>query len=262
MPILPEYVAFIVAMLAMVGGWATSLAWMAALAPSISSIVAPLALGGGLLLLSAGLFMFAGYASYRAGKVFRVEAAMAREKSATQIEHEHQLQDKLEQLGAHHDTMYALLFKSRRLSNLRVTEEEYDVRHYLLAAPEVMPISNHVEGDPSKVIPFVLQNKPYDASAAHRAASQMRDKSYSLRSFYVDVRQAFPELGLYVVSREDHLEGHTDITSGVSAEAEYRRTLGALRASARASGHPLLNPRSRCDLPLELSMRDRVEIAG
>ena len=44
----------------------------------------------------------------------------------------------------------------------------------------------------------------------------------------MDIRQAFPELQLYTVHHEEAPAGHTDISSGLTAEEEYLRTLGAL----------------------------------
>ena len=51
-----------------------------------------------------------------------------------------------------------------------------------------------------------------------------------MRDYYVDVRQAFPELQLYTVTREEYKAGHRDISSGLTPDEEYRRTLGALFA--------------------------------
>ena len=47
-------------------------------------------------------------------------------------------------------------------------------------------------------------------------------------SFYVDVTAAFPELALYVVTRAENKFGQTDISSGVTSQDEYLRTVGAL----------------------------------
>eukprot|EP00965_Chrysotila_dentata_P146642 4842780-Pleurochrysis_carterae.AAC.1 len=52
--------------------------------------------------------------------------------------------------------------------------------------------------------------------------------------------QAFPELTLYTVLSEESRQGKTAITSGVSAEEEYRRTLGA-RARAGSMLHACAN---------------------
>ena len=227
---LPPHGPFLVALLVAIGGWSASLAWMASLASDLSAIVAPIAVGGGALLASVLLFLLAAHLSLRASAVLRHEAETARNLAAREMTRQKVYQEKLDQLGSSHDTMYALLFKSRRLSNARVLEEDYVVRDYLLSAPDARVVSVDAIGDPQRIFGEALEGMEYDATAATRAASSIRDPGYGLRSFCVDVRQAFPELSLYVVRRETALEGHTDITSGVTAEAEYRRTIGALFA--------------------------------
>ena len=47
-------------------------------------------------------------------------------------------------------------------------------------------------------------------------------------SFYADVTAAFPELALYVVTRAENKFGQTDISSGVTSQDEYLRTVGGV----------------------------------
>ena len=144
-------------------------------------------------------------------------------------------QEKLDQLGSSHDTMYALLFKSRRLSNARVLEEDYVVRDYLLSAPDARVVSVDAIGDPQRIFGEALEGMEYDATAATRAASSIRDPGYGLRSFCVDVRQAFPELSLYVVRRETALEGHTDKVFGVAMAGDGAAASEATRRRGMSS---------------------------
>ena len=64
----------------------------------------------------------------------------------------------------------------------------------------------------------------------------VRRKNYSLAAYYDDVRAAFPELRLYLAQHEapkDETAGHArkpDVTSGLGADDEYRRSIGALFA--------------------------------
>eukprot|EP00326_Haptolina_ericina_P043239 CAMPEP_0181257476 /NCGR_PEP_ID=MMETSP1096-20121128/50265_1 /TAXON_ID=156174 ORGANISM="Chrysochromulina ericina, Strain CCMP281" /NCGR_SAMPLE_ID=MMETSP1096 /ASSEMBLY_ACC=CAM_ASM_000453 /LENGTH=613 /DNA_ID=CAMNT_0023355797 /DNA_START=93 /DNA_END=1934 /DNA_ORIENTATION=- len=65
---------------------------------------------------------------------------------------------------------------------------------------------------------------------ALRAASKIRDPHYSLSKFYDDVTRAFPELTLYMVISDEAKAGGSDVSSGVTPAAEYRRTIGAMFA--------------------------------
>ena len=206
------------------------LAWTGLLANDADALLPPLMLAGVALAVGMALLVAAAYLTLRDERSLRAEVHELRELVTDASTKEAALNNRLGELGASHDTMYSLLFKSRRLSTSKVDDMSYHVRDYLLSAPESRPISPHDEGDPARALRASLEGMAYDHAAATRAAARMRDRSYTLRTFRVDVRQAFPELSLYVVSREEQREGHTDITSGVSAEAEYRRTIGALFA--------------------------------
>uniref|UniRef100_A0A7S3T499 Uncharacterized protein n=1 Tax=Emiliania huxleyi TaxID=2903 RepID=A0A7S3T499_EMIHU len=103
-------------------------------------------------------------------------------------------------------------------------------REFLLAAPEARSITNAVEGEPNLAIALALSGRTTDWDAVKRAATRLRHRDYGLRDYYVDVRQAFPELQLYTVTREEYKAGHRDISSGLTPDEEYRRTLGALFA--------------------------------
>ena len=61
--------------------------------------------------------------------------------------------------------------------------------------------------------------------------------SHPRHSFYADVSAAFPELALYVVTRAENKFGQTDISSGVTSQDEYLRTVGgACPQPCHASG--------------------------
>uniref|UniRef100_A0A7S3T372 Uncharacterized protein n=2 Tax=Emiliania huxleyi TaxID=2903 RepID=A0A7S3T372_EMIHU len=136
------------------------------------------------------------------------------------------------QLGAakyEEATMYKLLFRGQtRLASF--SSGTSGPREFLLAAPEARSITNAVEGEPNLAIALALSGRTTDWDAVKRAATRLRHRDYGLRDYYVDVRQAFPELQLYTVTREEYKAGHRDISSGLTPDEEYRRTLGALFA--------------------------------
>jgi len=105
--------------------------------------------------------------------------------------------------------------------------EEYD-RGYLLEPPASHEIEPELIGKPEPVLRAALQDRHADWTAAIRAASRIRDPSYTLRDYYNDVRVAFPELSLYTVVRASPSHGSADVSSGVSGTDEYRRTIGAM----------------------------------
>merc|ERR1719356_2054320 len=74
---------------------------------------------------------------------------------------------------------------------------------------------------------FVLQEltktKKVKTQRAMNAARKIRDETYTCRQFFEDVSAAFPELALYLVSKDGE-----DTTSGRTADDEYQRTIGAL----------------------------------
>jgi len=107
--------------------------------------------------------------------------------------------------------------------------EEYD-RGYLLEPPAQVEIAQDILGNPEPVLRAALQGRHAGWTAAIRAASKIREPSYTLREFYNDVRVAFPELALYTVVKESPTHGSAHVSSGVSSADEYRRTIGALFA--------------------------------
>ena len=198
---LPPTRPFLVALLVAIGGWSASLAWMASLASDLSAIVAPIAVGGGALLASVLLFLLAAHLSLRASAVLRHEAETARNLAAREMTRQKVYQEKLDQLGSSHDTMYALLFKSRRLSNARVLEEDYVVRDYLLSAPDARVVSVDAIGDPQRIFGEALEDGVRRDRCDTRGLLDTRPRIRAAL-LCVDVRQAFPELSLCGAPRD------------------------------------------------------------
>jgi len=136
------------------------------------------------------------------------------------------LHAKLSELTLANETIRAL-YQRRQGEMGHGNNLRKDMRESLLEAPPQVVITAD-PSDPAVMLHQALQGKVGDTGAAKRAASRMRDPKYSLRSFYSDVRHAFPELALYTTIRESNKTGQTDVSSGVTSADEYRRTIGAL----------------------------------
>ena len=123
-----------------------------------------------------------------------------------------------ERRGSHHFT--------------RVTENTLHAlpREQMLQVPMGRTVEPEDEGQPVAVFTKALDGMQCDWGGA-AAARSIRTPGYSLHAFHADCRTAFPELTLYVVSRGgERKPGQSDVSSGVDAQAEYLRTMGALFA--------------------------------
>ena len=136
------------------------------------------------------------------------------------------LEKELEDATSSYDELLRLCTNRVLLDDVN---DEFD-RGHLLEPPAPCEIAPEDLGTPDRVLRVALQGRRADWTAAIRAASQIRQPSYSLKDFYDDVRVAFPELSLYTVVRQTALQGTADTSSGVSGKDEYRRTIGAMFA--------------------------------
>lgn len=121
------------------------------------------------------------------------------------------------------------------------SEDEGDDREHLIVPPTAVAVPDDVRGDPLRVLPLALNGLKFDQAVALKICKRIRKPNYNLAMFYDDVRTAFPELSLYLAMRqpEHTLEsieeggaaaGKPAVTSGLSSDDEYRRTIGALFA--------------------------------
>lgn len=136
------------------------------------------------------------------------------------------LEKELEDASSSYDELLRLCTNRVLLDDVN---DEFD-RGHLLEPPAPCEIAPEDLGKPDRVLRVALQGRRADWTAAIRAASQIRQPSYSLKDFYDDVRVAFPELSLYTAVRKTALQGTADTSSGVSGKDEYRRTIGAMFA--------------------------------
>jgi len=111
-----------------------------------------------------------------------------------------ELTQKLREVRQEEEMMYAMLFRGQTRARSAYSTSRSG---FLLAAPEARSITRSVEGSPELAIPLALSEGKTDWDAARRAATRLRDPKYGLRDFYMDVRQAFPELQLYTVLHEE-----------------------------------------------------------
>jgi len=158
------------------------------------------------------------------------------------------LEAKLKEAQLAYDSLSALfqqrVYSLSDLDGQASARLSVDMRESLLVAPHPVVVDRVHEGIPEKVFEHafhdvarnILDQKassqlPSDHTgweAANRAARMIRDPDYSLKSFYTDIRLAFPELALYMARRSEQVAGSNDVSSGVSPADEYRRTVGAL----------------------------------
>mmetsp|Transcript_22896 Transcript_22896/g.70108 ORF Transcript_22896/g.70108 Transcript_22896/m.70108 type:complete len:779 (-) Transcript_22896:220-2556(-) len=146
-------------------------------------------------------------------------------RSAEYRSHSLSIAHELEECKFREDTLYRLLFNGQERLE---TSSSNDRRDFLLAAPAAPCITREMEGIPEIAIPLALSMRKADLITAARAAERIRDPSYGLRDFYIDMRRAFPELQLYTVMPAEPQVGHTCVSSGLTPDEEYCRTLGSL----------------------------------
>lgn len=124
-PVVLARAAFAGALLLLLIGVPASLAWIVAISADAAPLLVPLLLGGGALAVATPLLILGAVLSLRAEAALRAELDAERRAAAEIGAKEEQLHKKLEDLGTSHDTMYSLLFKSRRLSHVRADDEGY-----------------------------------------------------------------------------------------------------------------------------------------
>ena len=114
------------------------------------------------------------------------------------------------------------------------SDYEGDEREHLIVPPAPVSIPDAIKGRPSEVLPHALHGLSYDSVRATKIATRLRKKGYSLAAFYDDLRMAFPELQLYLAQHQrqadDPSGSKPDVTSGLGADDEYRRSIGAMFA--------------------------------
>jgi len=81
---------------------------------------------------------------------------------------------------------------------------------------------------PNQTLSQAMEGKATDWETVHEMASRMRDPDYSLQMFYEDCIDSFPELRLFF--DDENADANSRASSGISAAAEYQRTVGALFA--------------------------------
>ena len=90
--------------------------------------------------------------------------------------------------------------------------------------PEETPLPFETLGKPHLAVPHTLAESRFNRPLALRIASRLRRHTYSLSMFYADMRDAFPELRLYMCRKpaETGTEEAVQpaITSGLGADDE------------------------------------------
>jgi hypothetical protein len=121
---------------------------------------------------------------------------------------------------------------------------EGDEREHLIVAPNATLLSELSIGHPDLVFTECLAGAAFDRALGLQMASRLRRRDYSLAHFYSDVRTCFPELELYLACKPVLVDNESaserdgvapavkksGTTSGLTTDAEYRRTIGALFA--------------------------------
>jgi len=118
--------------------------------------------------------------------------------------------------------------RNELLKKLKI--ERARMKEGFLVDPTRLHIISSIRGDPEQVFGHLLAGDSTDWEAATRAAISIRNPQYSLKHFYDDCKQAFPELKLYMAYVSDRDDYLPDVSSGMTASCEYRRTVGALFA--------------------------------
>lgn len=83
---------------------------------------------------------------------------------------------------------------------------------------------------PNSVLVRTMAGKAADWARIRRMAQRIQHADYDLKEFFDDCIASFPELGLFFAgkSRDGQHGGSWQASSGIAAEAEYQRTVGAL----------------------------------
>ena len=122
---------------------------------------------------------------------------------------------------------------------------EGDERETLIVPPVPEPIRAEARYKPELCLPEAMHGVAFNRDLALKIAARMRKKAYGLPHFYDDIRKAFPELELYCATLAPAAGGNgagsdaddapagaapNAVTSGLTSDAEYRRTIGAMFA--------------------------------
>jgi hypothetical protein len=145
-----------------------------------------------------------------------------------------ELEVELSEARVQYDAVCALLQRRSHLDAEDESDFEGDEREHLIVPPAAVIVPAALKGRPEKVMPHALAGHEFDRSRAVKIARRIRLKTYTLAAYYDDVRAAFPELHLYLAQAEgdglDEASNKPAVTSGLGADDEYRRTIGALFA--------------------------------
>ena len=137
---------------------------------------------------------------------------------------------RLDESTASYDALINLLTFRPQGENSMENSVDGPSRDAEIVPPPATPIPVEVDGQPDATLAHALRERRLDWSAAIRAATRIRDSDYTLALFYADCRSAFPELCLYTCERQSEMTGQVEVSSGVSGNDEYKRTIGALFA--------------------------------
>ena len=141
-----------------------------------------------------------------------------------------------------YEAMCALLRKREGVELDEESEIEGDEREHLIVPPPATVLSREALGQPHLTLSETLAETHFNRPLALKIASRLRRKQYSLSMFYADVREAFPELRLYMCRKPTDPGAEETakplITSGLGADDEYRRTSArAARPRPRPHAH-------------------------
>ena len=136
-----------------------------------------------------------------------------------------ELRAELAEARVQYEAMCALL--RRRQDVEEESEVEGDEREHLIVPPDETLIGREALGKPHLAVPQTLAENRFNRRLALRVASRLRRHTYSLSMFYADLRDAFPELRLYMCKpaepgAEEPAQPATTsgITSGIGADDE------------------------------------------
>ena len=193
---------------------------------------APLLLKWALLALTAATLFLARHqlaVSARAAEALADELRMLQDEYEAQEAKLASVATQLDESESSYDALINLLTFRPQGEN-SVEAGSGPSREAEIVPPPATPIPAEVDGQPDATLAHALRERRLDWSAAIRAATRIRDLDYTLPLFYADCRLAFPELCLYTCERQSEMTGQVEVSSGVSGNDEYKRTIGALFA--------------------------------
>jgi len=113
---------------------------------------------------------------------------------------------------------------------------QQDARKMTVPPPVVLPYDTiseeELERSPNRKIAMAMAGKTANWAIINKMASRIPLRSYSLKQFFGDCLAAFPELQLFYTPNPDDKFAPFpgQVTSALSNDAEYQRTIGALFA--------------------------------